>query len=482
MKKSIILLQLLFILFAKNVQAGARPFGEARFLGNILLGSTNASSQKELRFYEGTNYVGLKAGALINNQIWVLPIADGSSEEALVTDGNGNLSWLALGQSNTVSNVGTTGTGIFKQKTASDLEFYKLNSVNNILTLALNGTDRIDFTINVGNIDHDSTLNYVANEHINHTEVTLTAGTGLSGGGDISANRTFNLTADYSVISANDGATNITGLELEELTDGSTITLHSHAEKVGIDSEATAGYIGASSSDGVLRTDSTIDYIDNGDYVTLGVDESDIDHNSLLNSHNLTTDINHNTLLNYVANEHIDWKSTNESILTTGTISIDSDSARLYLGDLQDSSIYADGTNTWFISPTVGAITLETLNLKEINTASNVGSVGTGIFKQKTGVDLELYKLNSVNNILTLALDGTDKIDFTIIVGNIDHNSLLNSHNLTTDIDHDSTLNYVANEHLDWTQDLGATNINAGNYIDTNTNVRRHIIMEKVDV
>ena len=53
-------------------------------------------------------------------------------------------------------------------------------------------------------IDHDSLLNYVANDHVDHSGVTLTAGTGLSGGGDITTSRTFNLdisslTADYLV-------------------------------------------------------------------------------------------------------------------------------------------------------------------------------------------------------------------------------------------------------------------------------------------
>jgi len=42
-------------------------------------------------------------------------------------------------------------------------------------------------------VDHDALLNFVANEHIDHTSVTLTAGTGLTGGGDISANRTFDV-------------------------------------------------------------------------------------------------------------------------------------------------------------------------------------------------------------------------------------------------------------------------------------------------
>lgn len=40
-------------------------------------------------------------------------------------------------------------------------------------------------------VDHDTLTNFVANEHIDHTAVTLTAGIGISGGGDISANRSF---------------------------------------------------------------------------------------------------------------------------------------------------------------------------------------------------------------------------------------------------------------------------------------------------
>jgi hypothetical protein len=40
-------------------------------------------------------------------------------------------------------------------------------------------------------IVHDSLSGFVANEHIDHSGVTLTAGTGLSGGGDITTNRSF---------------------------------------------------------------------------------------------------------------------------------------------------------------------------------------------------------------------------------------------------------------------------------------------------
>ena len=40
-------------------------------------------------------------------------------------------------------------------------------------------------------ITHDDTTGFVANEHIDHSSVTLTAGTGLTGGGNITANRSF---------------------------------------------------------------------------------------------------------------------------------------------------------------------------------------------------------------------------------------------------------------------------------------------------
>ena len=52
-------------------------------------------------------------------------------------------------------------------------------------------------------VDHDATTNFVANEHINHTSVTLTAGDGLTGGGDISTSRSFAVNPDDSTIEIN---------------------------------------------------------------------------------------------------------------------------------------------------------------------------------------------------------------------------------------------------------------------------------------
>jgi len=42
-------------------------------------------------------------------------------------------------------------------------------------------------------VDHDATTNFVADEHIDHSGVDITAGTNLNGGGDITSTRTINL-------------------------------------------------------------------------------------------------------------------------------------------------------------------------------------------------------------------------------------------------------------------------------------------------
>src|SRR6056300_1120940 len=52
-------------------------------------------------------------------------------------------------------------------------------------------------------VDHDLTTNFVSNEHIDHSTITLTAGDGLSGGGDITTNRSF--AVDATVLRTNSG-------------------------------------------------------------------------------------------------------------------------------------------------------------------------------------------------------------------------------------------------------------------------------------
>jgi hypothetical protein len=62
--------------------------------------------------------------------------------------------------------------------------------------LTLSGTT---LTANAAAIDHDSLSGFVANEHINHANVSIVAGNGLTGGGAITTNRTLNVGAGNGI-------------------------------------------------------------------------------------------------------------------------------------------------------------------------------------------------------------------------------------------------------------------------------------------
>jgi hypothetical protein len=75
-------------------------------------------------------------------------------------------------------------------------------------------------------IDHDSLANFVANEHIDHSGVEITAGTGLTGGGTIAATRTLNviggdgITANANDIAITPAQTTITSIYATDLKIG----------------------------------------------------------------------------------------------------------------------------------------------------------------------------------------------------------------------------------------------------------------------
>jgi len=78
-------------------------------------------------------------------------------------------------------------------------------------------------------IDHDSTTNFVANEHINHSSVSITAGNGLSGGGDISTTRTLSLDTT--------SATFTTGVKTKLNTEGVI------SSSVQVNHDSTTGFV-----------------------------------------------------------------------------------------------------------------------------------------------------------------------------------------------------------------------------------------------
>tara|TARA_R100000734_G_scaffold1593_1_gene1703 strand:+ start:642 stop:4994 length:4353 start_codon:yes stop_codon:yes gene_type:complete len=105
------------------------------------------------------------------------------------------------GSDDTIASAKAIKTYVDAQVTAQDLDFQgdsggALSIDLDSETLDIAGDGAGISTAGSGNQitisgNHDALTNFVANEHIDHSSVTLTAGNGLSGGGDITTSRSF---------------------------------------------------------------------------------------------------------------------------------------------------------------------------------------------------------------------------------------------------------------------------------------------------
>ena len=172
------------------------------------------------------------------------------------------------------------------------------DAVGGILT----DTASIDFTYNdAGNqitavvlpagVDHNSLNNFVANKHIDHSTVSITAGTGMSGGGDLTATRTLSLANTVVTPGSYGSATQVATHTVDaqgRLTAAGNVTISIPASQITDFTEAAQDAVG-----GILTDTTSIDftYNDAGNQITAAVLPGGVDHNSLNN---------------FVVNKHID--------------------------------------------------------------------------------------------------------------------------------------------------------------------------------
>jgi len=91
---------------------GLAALAGATFTGDIVL-----NAQSDLRFADAdsSHYLAFQAPTTVSSNItWTLPATDGTSNQALITNGSGTLSWAAAGD------VTLTGTQTLTNKTLTD--------------------------------------------------------------------------------------------------------------------------------------------------------------------------------------------------------------------------------------------------------------------------------------------------------------------------------------------------------------------------
>lgn len=194
-------------------------------------------------------------------------IADGSVSNTEFQYLNGVTSAIQTQINNINSGIGALTTDDVTE--ATNLYFTDeraQDAVGNILTDSLS----IDFNYNdVSNtitadvlpagVDHNSLANYSANRHIDHSTVSITAGIGLTGGGDITTSRTIDL-EDTTVSPGSYGsATSVATFTVDaqgRLTAASNTTISLSASNITDFNEASQDAVGT-----ILTDSSTIDFI-----------------------------------------------------------------------------------------------------------------------------------------------------------------------------------------------------------------------------
>ena len=131
---------------------------------NTIAATTNDITENGLPqklFFVGTDHAGIQVNSLTTAERDALTPAAGDiiyntteSRFEFYEDGSWRtFSAAGSGEANTASNVGTGGTGVFKQKTGVDLEFNNLIAASNRVSISLDAVDNeIDIDVNEANL------------------------------------------------------------------------------------------------------------------------------------------------------------------------------------------------------------------------------------------------------------------------------------------------------------------------------------------
>jgi len=106
---------------------------------------------------------------------------------------------------------------------------------------------------NDSQIVHDSLLGFFPNEHIDHSAVSISAGSGLTGGGDITANRTLNVDGTLIPFLGNANTfTKINTFQSDVTVDGANVVLQVSDSNLNFYSNPTSGLTLIGETEGTL--------------------------------------------------------------------------------------------------------------------------------------------------------------------------------------------------------------------------------------
>ena len=316
------------------------------------------------------------------------------------------------------------------------------------------GTDNI--STNDAQINHDNLSGFVSNEHIDHSDININAGKGLTGGGDITSSRTIDIDSANvrAMFSDGDGLTYNSGTGEFAVGDGTGIKVNTN--DINIDSSELATYYSK-----VINHDSTSGFL---------VDEH-IGHSSveiaagagltgggdITSTRTLTVgegtgitvtadaiatndaEIVHDNLSGFVANEHIDHSNVEitagNGLTGGGTIA---DDRTLDVGEGTGITVTADAISTndaEIVHDNLsGFVSNEHINHSGVSITAGKGLTGGGDITTSRTIDIDSANVRAMFSGGTGITYDNGTGAFTTTDG---------------DIVHDNLSGFDANEHID---------------------------------
>lgn len=361
-----------------------------------------------------------------------------------------------------------TGAYIFKTIAVSGQTSVVADSVTDTLTLAGGGITAITTTAGSDTVTITSTeVDGSTTNEIQNLFQTIDASSGTDPVADTSTD-TLTVSGAGIVTVTGDSTTDtltITGTEVDGSTSNeiNTITGDNAATTSGLAITIAGGGINTTAVAGntVTVTGTEVDGVIGNEYPTAGT----------------YTDISSST--------NVDVDTTEMNSMTFGDNSVDNPAWTIDV-KTGTSPVVTWGNASMALTGNISATNLSGTNTgdDDVPEAADYDSVFSGAsgFLKKTGV--ATYTLDT-STYLTAESDplAVKKTDYTaandVLVGSgVGTYTAVSSAGWDKDASNDATAggafhdgfsDFVANEHIDWTADQGATNIHAGNYTDTDT-------------
>lgn len=264
-------------------------------------GITIAGANESLTWDHGNSYFNFSDDLNVTGNITATGTIDGVDVAGLNTSFNTLEGKTLISSSDQVDHDQTTNYDANKHFTQAQITTVGTVTSGDVKAILPSGT--VSGSVQVA---HDSTTGFVANEHIDHSTVSITAGSGLTGGGTIASTRTLNIgqgtgiTVSADSIATNDSQIvhdNLSGFVANEHIDHSTITMTAGSGLTGGGTIEATRTFNVGQGDGISVTADAVS-VDGTVLRTTG--------DSVISA---SAQIDHDATTNFVANEHINHTS-----------------------------------------------------------------------------------------------------------------------------------------------------------------------------